>query len=133
MLERKIKHLEFIQNVIARMNSNSFFIKGWGMTLVSALFAFAAKDANTNYVLIAYIILPAFWVLDGFFVANERQYRKLYDEVRNKEEDIIDFSMNASAFNSEENTWLMSVFSKTLLLYYGITIVVTLVVMFVLQ
>lgn len=73
------------------MNSNSFFIKGWGMTLVSALFAFAAKDANTNYVLIAYIILPAFWVLDGFFVANERQYRKLYDEVRNKEEDIIDF------------------------------------------
>ncbi len=47
-MERKIKHLEFIQIVISRMNSNSFLIKGWTITLMSALFALAAKDTNFN-------------------------------------------------------------------------------------
>ena len=47
-MENKRKHLEFIQSVIARMNSNSFLIKGWSITLVSALFALAAKDSNLN-------------------------------------------------------------------------------------
>jgi hypothetical protein len=45
-MESKLKHLEFIQNVITRMNTNSFLIKVWVATLVSALFALAAKDAN---------------------------------------------------------------------------------------
>jgi len=64
MGENKRKHLEFIQNIITRMNANSFMIKGWTITLVSALFALAAKDANMNYVLISYIVLPVFWILD---------------------------------------------------------------------
>jgi len=32
MMENKIKHLEMLQNVIARMASNSFIIKGWSVT-----------------------------------------------------------------------------------------------------
>ena len=35
MNENKLKHLEFIQNIITRMNSNSFVIKGWSITLVT--------------------------------------------------------------------------------------------------
>jgi hypothetical protein len=38
MDENKRKHLEFIQGVITRMNTSSFLIKGWTITLVSALF-----------------------------------------------------------------------------------------------
>ena len=41
-MEKKLKHLEFIQNVILRMNNNSFLIKGWAITLISALFALAS-------------------------------------------------------------------------------------------
>ena len=62
-MEQKMKHLEFIQNVITRMNSNSFLIKGWAITLVSALFALAANGSNINYVLISYIVILVFWVL----------------------------------------------------------------------
>ncbi|HGS4534728.1 TPA: hypothetical protein ACMD1Y_002124 [Vibrio cholerae] len=98
MNESKLKHLEFIQNVISRMNSNSFLLKGWSITLVSALFALAAKDANINYVLISYIVLPVFWVLDGFFISTERAYCVLYTEVSLKEESEINFSMDASCF-----------------------------------
>jgi len=130
MSDKKMKHLEFIQNVISRMNSNSFLIKGWAITLVSALFALAAKDANINYVLISYVVIPVFWFLDGFFIATEKQYRDLYNEIRKKEEDEIDFDMNASRFNTGKNTWLSGVFSKTLIPYYGVSILVTLIVMF---
>ncbi|EGQ8088817.1 hypothetical protein FWP56_21490 [Vibrio vulnificus] len=132
-MESKLKHLEFIQNVITRMNSNSFLIKGWTITLISALFALAAKDANIQYVLITYIVIPVFWFLDGFFISQERQYRDLYNEVSSKREADIDFSMNASKFTGkdyEKNSWVSGIFSKTLMPFYGITVAATAIVMF---
>ena len=129
----KIKHLEFIQNVITRMNTNSFLIKGWVITLVSALFALAAKDSNINFVLVTYIVIPAFWLLDGFFIAMERQYRGLYEEITKKTENEIDFNMNASKYNTGNRTWLAGIFSKTLIPFYGISIGTTLVVMFLIK
>ncbi|HRS67997.1 MAG TPA: hypothetical protein P5564_05260 [Paludibacteraceae bacterium] len=130
MNENKLKHLEFIQDVITRMNSNSFLIKGWTITLVSALLALAAKDTNLNYVLIAYVVIPFFWLLDGFYISQERQYRDLYNEITTKEEDRIDFNMNASNYCKGNRTWIAGVLSKTLIPFYCILIVTTLLVMF---
>ena len=95
MNENKNKHLEFIQLVITRMNVNSFLLKGWSVTLVAALFAFAAKDTNIQYVLITYVSTPIFWFLDGYYLSQERQYRGLFNEIRLKKEMQIDFDMNA--------------------------------------
>lgn len=122
-----------MQNVITRMNSNSFLIKGWTITLVSALFALAAKDANVNYVLVSYISLPAFWVLDGFYISQERQYRDLYKEVAAKTETDINFSMDASGYCKGDGTWLAGIFSKTLIPFYGISIATTLTIMFLIK
>jgi len=133
MDNHKLKHLEFIQNIITRMNSNSFLIKGWSITLISALFALAAKDANINYVLITYVVIPVFWLLDGFFIATERQYRDLYNSVILKKEVDIDFSLDASSFNKGRNTWLGGVFSKTLIPFYLISISTTLIIMFLIK
>ena len=133
MNEKLIKHLEFIQNVITRMNYNSFLIKGWAITLVSALFALASNDTNLNYVLISYIAIPVFWVIDGFFISTERQYRALYNEVRLKKEDEVDFDMNASKFNIGKNTWIAGIFSKTLIPFYGVMFGATLMVMFLMK
>jgi hypothetical protein len=47
-MENKRKHLEMIQGVINRMARNLFFLKGWTTTLIAALFALAAKDANPS-------------------------------------------------------------------------------------
>ncbi len=133
MNENKRKHLEFIQSVITRMNTNSFLIKGWAITLVSALFALAAKDANGNYVLVSYIVIPVFWVLDGFFISRERQFRDLYEVVAAKDESAIDFSMDTSNFNKGDRTWLAGIFSQTLIPLYGIFIVTTLIVMLLIK
>jgi len=130
MIESKLKHLEFIQSVVSRMNANSFLMKGWSITLVSALFALAAKDANLNYVLISYIVIPVFWVLDGFFISTERQYRDLYDEIRILDAEKIDFTMDARKFKKGNRTWVCGIFSKTLIPFYGVSIAATLIVMF---
>jgi len=132
-MENKLKHLEFIQNVITRMNSNSFLIKGWMITLVSALFALAAKDANMRYVLVTYIAIPAFWILDAFYLSQERRYRSLYDEVRERIEAEVDFAMDTSRYNISENTWLATAFSRTLLTFYPIVIIITLIIMFIIS
>lgn len=131
MNENKLKHLEFIQNVITRMSTNSFFIKGWMVTLVSALFALAAKDSDHRYVLVTYVAIPVFWFLDGFYMSQERQYRTLYDVVRKKLD--TDFDMNASIYRAGRNTWLATVISRTLIALYVPMIVTALLVMFLLR
>jgi len=122
-----MKHLEFIQNVITRMNTNSFLIKGWMITLVSALFALAAKDADPRYVVVTYIAIPVFWALDAFYLAQERQYRALYNAVRIQES--TDFSMDASSYNTGRNAWLRTLWSKTIWGLYLTMLLVAVLVM----
>lgn len=118
-MENKHKHLEFIQNAINRMAGNSFLLKGWTVTLVSAIFALAQKDANRAYLLVP--ILPGliFWFLDGYFLRQERLYRKLYDHVRLLDEDQIDFSMNTLPFQASVDDVIRVALSKTLFAFYG--------------
>ena len=53
-MENKLKHLEFIQGAILRMSNNSFALKGWTITIIAAMFALAAKDANKLFIILAY-------------------------------------------------------------------------------
>jgi hypothetical protein len=130
MNESQVKHLEMLQAVITRMNTNSFMIKGWMITLVSAIFALSAKDANQHYVIITYICIPAFWLLDAFYLSQERQYRALYDAMRTRQD--TDFSMDASKYREGRNTWLRSFFSTTLLVtYLSVAILILLVMLYI--
>ena len=95
-MENKLKHLEFIQQAINRMASNLFLLKGWTVTLIAAMFALAAKESRDLYFLLAYFPTVMFWLLDGYFLSQERRFRSLYDHVRKLEESAIDFSMDIS-------------------------------------
>lgn len=116
----KHKHLDFIQAAINRMAGNLFLLKTWSVTLVAALFALSAKDANKHYILIAYFPLFIFWALDGYFLCQERRFRALFDYVRTLKEENIDFSMNTEPYAaSPGNTWKDALASNTLMTYYG--------------
>ncbi|WP_235867287.1 hypothetical protein [Priestia abyssalis] len=133
MNENKIKHLEFIQNVITRMAQNSFLLKGWSVTIIVGIFAFAnTKEMDAKYLLIAYIPVVCFWFLDGFFLHQERLFRKLYDDVRCKEEANIDYSMNTSPYINDVSSWVGVCFSTTLLFFYIPLIIVILIAILVL-
>lgn len=122
IMESKVKHLEFIQQAINRMASNLFLLKGWTVTLIAAMFALAANESRDLYFALAYFPTLMFWLLDGFFLSQERRFRALYDHVRTLDENAIDFSMDTQPFKDTptRNRWLHSLFSPTLLIYYGV-------------
>lgn len=129
-MENKLKHLEFIQTVINRMAGNCFMLKGWAITLVAALFALSAKDANHSYIFIAYFPVIIFWILNGYFLSQERLFRVLYDHVRKLEESKIDFSMDTDHFKNIKNSWVRSIFSKTLSIFYLSLVGVMLIIIY---
>lgn len=128
MTDDKNKHLEFAQGVINRMGQNSFLIKGWTVTLVSALFALAAKDSNQNFVIVAYFPTVAFWLLDSYYLYQERLFRKVYDHVRKAT--AVDFSLNTKQFDKKFYDWAGAALSKTILLFYGVVVLTLLIIMY---
>lgn len=132
-MENKRKHLEFAQQFIMRMNVNSFLLKGWAVTLVAALFAFAVMDVDTGYIYITFLSTLMFWFLDGFYLSQVRRYRTLYNEIKEKEEPNIDYDMNTSVYGHGRNKWLSSAFSRALLLFYGVLLIVSVIVYFILD
>lgn len=122
----KQKHLEFIQAIVSRMGSNLFMLKGWTVTLIVALFTFLSKE-NNNFVIISFSIILIFWILSGFFLSKERCFKKLYNQVRKKDEKKINFSMNCKRFEKGKNTWFKSTFSVTLVIFYGTLLLITII------
>lgn len=111
------------------MASNSFLIKGWCVTLVSAILALAAKEPNKIFIAVAFFPVIMFWILDGYFLYQERLFRKLYDSVASSEEDKANFSIATDSFEGGDATWKEAVVSKTLKLFY-ITMLICVSVIF---
>lgn len=96
-------HLQMVQDVITRMASNSFAMKGW-MTAIVAAFIALYVDKGNPWLLIA-PILPTvvFWCLDAKYLQLERKFRGLYNDVRKGE--VLNYSMDITPYvkpNSEE-------------------------------
>lgn len=123
-MEKLTTHLEFIQSNIARMNQCSFQIKGWMVTIVSALLALfaASKDAqqagNVIYLFVAIVPTIVFWLLDSYYLQQERKLRGIYNNVAKLttlEAQIIikEFEMPMHKFNGGEYAFYKVMFSKT--------------------
>ncbi len=130
-MENKRKHLEFIQAIISRMAGNLFFLRGWTITLIAALLALFIKGNGSNYAIYFLIVLIlVFWILDGYFLSQERLFRDLYNHVRKLKEEEIDFSMDINEYKKyKKNTLIYTMFSPTLLVFYlpliGAALVIT--------
>lgn len=81
-IDHQLKRLDHLQSIIQRLAGNSFLIKGWAITLTSAILGFALKDPASTGSLAFLAILPtlAFWELDAYYLALERGMRHLYND-----------------------------------------------------
>lgn len=122
-MSSKHTHLEMIQGVINRLSHNSFLLKGWTVVLVSAMFALAANKAQILFVYLAYFPAISFWMLDGYFLHQEKLFRALYDHVRALSEEEIDFSMNTQQVANDVPSRSEVTLSRTLLAFHGVLIV----------
>jgi hypothetical protein len=120
LMAAKLKHLEMIQAIISRMASNSFWLKGWSLTLVAALLTLSAGRTGALYPLIAaFLCCITFWMLDGFFLHQERLFRALYNAVAQKPPEAIDFSMDTQDYTTKVDSWARVCISRTLALFHG--------------
>lgn len=124
MDENKIKHLEFIQANIVRMNSCSFKMKGWAITIVTALLALYAATINAtysgNFIFLLVAIAPTilFWALDAYYLQQERKFRGIYNDVAGLTEEkakkqIREFEMPLNKYNGGKYSLFQIMFSKT--------------------
>ncbi|MFH0834540.1 MAG: hypothetical protein V2A63_04120 [Patescibacteria group bacterium] len=103
--EKKFRHLEFIQEAIKRMAANSFSYKQWAITVFSALITINISFLNKggkelDILLLTIFIIFIFWVLDSWFLRQERLFRDFYDEVRKSEKDM-GYKISTDNFNQE--------------------------------
>lgn len=99
--DNKIQHLQFIQNVIARMSTTSAVIKGFAITVTIGICTQITTDMMEDWGKFTLLLpLLALMLLDAYYLYLERNYRILYDEIR--EENLpADFSMSLSNITKE--------------------------------
>jgi hypothetical protein len=124
----QVKHLELIQGVVNRLARNSFVMKGWAVTLIAAVFALGIKETTPTYFLIAFLPAFVFWALDGYYLRQERLFRKLYDGIRKmdfEEWNEDPFIMDTRPYNDKVVPWICVCFSRTILpIYLSLVLVI---------
>ena len=121
--ERIVKHLEFIQGVVNRLGSNAFLLKGWSMTVLVAGALLMVRLRPDQPLLVLTLLVPVFgfWLLDAYFLWQERLFRAEYDRVRQQDE--TDFAMNPVQHRDKpKHSWPATFFSVTLVIFYVIEI-----------
>ena len=121
--EKVVEHLKMTQAVINRLGSNSFLVKSWSMTIIVAAMVLIAKPDMQNPYFVLVLIVPVlgFWILDGYFLWQERLFRQVYGEIRVQSD--TDFEMNPIKHKDKPKcSWPSAVFSVTLVMFYIIEI-----------
>src|SRR6267142_352932 len=72
-------HLTIMQSVIQRMANNSSSSKTWCVTLVSAVLVVIADKGQPQFAWLAVIPTVLFLILDAYYLALERGFRKAYN------------------------------------------------------
>ena len=132
--EKVVEHLKMTQAVINRLGTNSFWVKSWSMILIVAAMVLIAKQNIQNSYFVLVLILPVlgFWILDGYFLWQERLFRQVYGEVRVQSN--TDFEMNPMKHkNKPKCSWLSAIFSPTLVIFYIVEIVFIIGVFVIIQ
>lgn len=129
MTENQIKHLEFIQLNISRMNQNSFQMKGWAIAIISALLAIYAATisesgiGNKMFIFIAIIPALLFWFLDSYYLQQERKFCGIYNDVAGLSSEIDkisirDFEMPLNKYKDGRYCFCNVMWSRTEWLLY---------------
>ena len=130
MEEKKIKHLDYIENTISRMNQCSFKVKELtGVVIAAILAVYAATysaEANGKKELFLVTIVPIviFWIIDAYYLYQERLFRDLFKDVAglNGRIEIMDFDMSTARYTKGFSTYMKALFSKTECPVYALSI-----------
>jgi len=114
-----IAHMSMIQDIVTRLETNSFTLKALAMTLAAAVFAFSGSVDNPSWVYPFAGCFPifVFWIMDAKYLRLGRLFRRLYDAVR-KGKVSESFSMNIKPYMDDEQSVLRIAFSWSVCWFY---------------
>ncbi|GAA1112239.1 hypothetical protein [Nesterenkonia jeotgali] len=119
--EDERKHLEFIQDVIARLSNSSARIKGWGVTVAIATYGYAATQHEPTVALLGLAAAVFFGLLDTNYLREERLFVKLYEQALTRS--ITAYSMKKDVFKPEVPRSSV-IFSWSIVGFYGPLLVI---------
>ncbi|REK91625.1 hypothetical protein DY245_03185 [Streptomyces inhibens] len=127
----EVKHLEFLQAVIARHANTSFLVKSWAMTVSGAFIAVATRGPSWKTAAVALGLAAGFWLLDSYYLRQERRFRTLYEKVADRRTpQVPPFTMDAEQ-HGDHVSWRGVALSRTMVLSYGVLVAIdTMTVLF---
>ena len=129
MTQDELKHMDYIQSAISRIASNQFQIKGWAITLGTAILTLFANSLNNPdgpnayFLLIAIFPMLLFWIIDAKFLSTERRLRRIYMDIAEHKADIRPFDMPTGKYHSGYYSFFSALFSLNNILVYLCAIV----------
>jgi hypothetical protein len=100
MTPEQIKYMEMVQNIITRMNTNSFQIKGFMMLILSAILVAFVNLENSWVLLSAIPVVVLIWIIDSFYLQHERKFRGLFNDLVKNISSHKLFSMDISSYKN---------------------------------
>mgnify|MGYP004465781687 CR=1 FL=1 len=123
MTAERLKFLEFIQNIITRMNANSFQIKAMCIAVISALFAVYAASLNKQIILVVFAPLILCCFLDMYYLWQEKRFRALYSDTLKDNTTIQDFDLGAfENYHKGFGSYLKVFSSMVIWCFYGVLV-----------
>lgn len=119
-----ITYLQMIQATIDRMSTSSAIFKGFAASIVAGVSAISFGNINKWILLLSFIPVGCFLILDIYYLRLEKRFRFLYNRVRTGEKEV-DFNLNPPKvkgilkLNKKANVRVKDcVLSPSILLFY---------------
>ena len=121
MTEDDRLYLQFLQNNIARMNTNSAQAKGWCIAIVAALLAIFVETKNSLLIWICIIPILLFCILDTLYLQQEHKFIGMYNDfVKGENSRPKVYEMPMKSYERGMKGFLKALQSWSVLVIYGL-------------
>ena len=127
LVDADVEHLRLIAGVINRLAGNSFLLKAWTITLAAALSALARAGTEQTFAWLAGMVILVLAGLDAWYLALERRYRRLFQQVA-RGEAVARFEMTPPSEGARDLA--RALWSPSILPIYAVALVTTNLVAF---
>lgn len=127
VVDLRVKHLEMLQSVVARMSNQSATLKNYCITITVAVTGFAISLQRPLVAVLSLLPILIFALLDAQYLRLERRIRSQFDQLRSGPWDAMpSFDVGGSAVSPSSYWKALSSWSITS--FYGPLAILTVLV-----
>lgn len=130
-----IEYLQMIQGAISRMSTSSAIFKGFSATIVAGISLISYSQQRASVILLSFIPVLVFAVLDTYYLRLERKMRYLYRLVRTAEHPCdydLEFDVELKDYKEAKLRIRDLIKSPSIYIFYPVMILI-LAIVFVLK